>query len=187
MASWWQASRPEVVAEPGNEFLPGSVRDRRFLDRERVVPGPGGRLMWGRLAEVLAALGDITPLSLYETTPADITAIAGPSVHCYFRRGADAVVESVDPRGWRRFSFVPERRVLARLVMGLATIRPSEPDHVIACTLADNRDGVLLAAGSSVLLGDLPEDRGPIRAAVRLSPEDIQLLLLARVRIPAVA
>lgn len=187
MASWWQASRPEVIAGPGDEFHPGSVRDRRFLDRERVLPGPGGRLLWGRLAEVLAAVGDITPLSLFETTPADVTAIAGPSVHCYFRRGADAVVESVDPHGWRRFSFVPERRVLTRLVMGLATIRPSEPGRVIACTLADDRDGVLLSAGTSLLLGDLPEDRGPIRAAVHLSPEDIHLLLLARVRIPAPA
>ncbi len=187
MASWWQASSPDVVAAPGVEFIPGSVRDPRFLDREQVLPGPGGRLLWGRLAEVLAALGDITPISLYETTADDITAISGPSVHCYFRRDAEALVESVDPDGWRRFTFVPEALVVSRLVMAIATITPSAPSHLVACTLADGRDGVLLSDGMDVLLGDLPVDRGSVRAAVRLSPEDVQLLLLARVRIPAVA
>lgn len=187
MASWWQASNPVVVAAPGDEFVPGSVHDPRFLDRELVQPGPSGRLLWGRLAEVLATIGDITPISLYETTAEDITAISGPSVHCYFRREGHVLVESVDPEGWRRFTFVPETLVVARLVMAIATITPSGPNQLVACTLADGRDSVLLSDGMSVLLGDLPADRGPVRSAVSLSPEDVQLLMLARVRVPAVA
>lgn len=187
MGSWWQSSNPDVVVAPAGEFVPGSVRDPRFLDRALVEPGPGRRLPWDRLADVLGAIGDSTPLSLYETTPDDITAIAGPSVHCYSRGDGEMVVESVDPLGWRRFTFHPEAWVLARLVIGLATITPTEPGRLVACALGDETGSVLLIDGSSIVLGDLPEGRGPVRRAVHLSPEDIQLLLLARVRIPAVA
>jgi len=181
------ASNPDVVAIPESEFVPGSVRDARFLDRDQVLPGPSGRLMWGRLAEVLGALGDITPLSLYETTADDITEMVGPSVHCYFRPGKDVVVESVAPNGWRRFTFVPEQLVVTRLILGIATIRPSAPGHVVACTLADEHDGVLVSDANDVLLGDLPAGRGSIRRAMRLSPEDVRLLLMARLRVPVVA
>ncbi|GAA3539243.1 hypothetical protein AFL01nite_28900 [Aeromicrobium flavum] len=183
--AWWQASQPEVVVAPSGDLLPGSVRARRFVDRELVQPGPNGRLLWSRLAEVLATVGDVRPLSLYETTADDVTSIVGPSVHCYFRDG-DVLVESVDPEGWRRFTFHPEALVLARLVMGLATIVPPA-GRLMACTLADGRDGVLLADGENLLLGDLPVDRGAVRDVVRLSPEDVQLLLLARLRLPQVA
>lgn len=185
--AWWQASNPVVVVSPDGQGMPRSVRDRRFVDRELVQPGPDGRLLWGHLADVLAAVGDLIPLSLYETTAEDITAMVGPSVHCYFQGDDQVLVESVDPDGERRFTFHSEARVLARLVMGLATIVPSAPDRMIACTLADGRDGVLLCDGVNLLLGDLPADRGPVRSAVSLSPEDIQLLLLARVRMPQVA
>ena len=185
MASWWMASNPDVVAVPAGEFVPGSVRDRRFLDREQVLPGPSGRLRPARLAEVLAALGDIDPLSLYETTSEDVTTLCGPSVHCYFREDDDVVVESIAPDGWRRFSFVPERYVVARLILGLATIRPSEPGRLVACTLADGRDSLLVSDGVDVLLGDLPQDRGPVQNAVRLAPEDVQVLLRSRLRGPA--
>ena len=187
MTSWWMASSPDVVATPAGEFAPGSVRDRRFLDREQVLPGPGGRLLWDRLADVLAALGDVTPLSLYETTAEDITTLAGPAVHCYFRGDEEVLVESVAPDGMRRFSFVPERLVVARLVIGLATIRPLHAGQVIGCTLADDRDSVLLSDGVDVLLGDLPQDRGAIRNAIRLEHEDVQVLLRSRLRETAVA
>lgn len=186
MASWWMASNPEVVAVPTGEFEPGSVHDRRLLGSEQLLPGPSGRLLWSRVAEVLVVLGDVEPLSLYETTRDDITALAGPSVHCHRRAGADAVVESVDPHGWRRFTFVPEQLVVTRLLLGLATIRPSVPGRVVACTLADGRGGVLVSDGVDVLLGDLPDEPGPIRAAVPLGPEDVHLLMMARLQVPGV-
>jgi hypothetical protein len=185
--AWWQAPNPDVVVAPGGEFPPGSVRAQRFVDRELVQPGQNGRLLWGRLAEVLATVGDVRPLSLYETSADDVTAIVGPSVHAYFRREGDVLVESVDPDGWRRFSFHPQARVLTRVVMSLATLAPFAPHRLMACTLVDGRGGVLISDGHNLLLGDLPEDRGPVRAAVRLSPEDVQLLLLARLRVRQVA
>jgi len=185
MAAWWQAANPDVVVAPGDRFVPGTVRDPRFLDRELVQPGPGRRLRWDRVADVLGAVGDVSPLSLYETTAADVTAIAGPSVHCYSRPDGEMVVESVDPHGWRRFTFHPEAWVLARLVMGLATITPTEPGRLVACALGDPTESVLLTDGTAILLGDLPADPGPVRRAVHLSPEDIHVLLFARVRVPA--
>src|SRR5690606_8079233 len=117
----------------------------------------------------------------------DVTSIVGPSVHAYFRSEGDVLVESVDPEGWRRFTFHPQARVMARVVMGLATIAPTAPDRLMACTLLDGRGGVLVSDGTDLMLGDLPEDRGAVRDAVRLSPEDVQLLLLARLRVPQVA
>ncbi|MCD9154514.1 hypothetical protein [Aeromicrobium duanguangcaii] len=186
MASWWRASNPELVVAPTGAPMIGSVHDRRFVDRELVQPGPSGRLLRKNVAEVLAAVGDVDPMSLYETRVDDVTVIDGPSVHCYFRSEGDVVVESVDPDGWRRFTFVTEPRVMARLVIDFAAIVPGGPGRLVACALAEG-SAVLLSDGTNVVLGDLPESHGPAHHTVRLEPEDLQLLLLARLRTPALA
>ena len=51
----------------------------------------------------------------------------------------------------------------------------------------DGRGSVLVSDGMDVLLGDLPEDRGAVQNAVRLVPEDVQVLLRSRLRELAVA
>ncbi len=143
-------------------------------------------MMWGRLADVLATVADIAPLSLYETTADDVTAIRGEAVHCYFLGDGEALVETVDADGWRSFVFAPENEVADRLIETLTSGRRTANDRWLAGTLADRRDGVILTDGTHRLLGDLPE-AGPIRVPISVEAEDIRLLLLARLRVPVVA
>lgn len=186
MTSWWPTSAPEVIVAPEDSFGPASVRALRFVSRDLVQPRKG-RQLWGRLADVLATVADVTPLSLYETTAEDVTVMHGESVHCYFLGDGQALVETVDAEGWRRFEFASEDAVIERLIAAIAIARPAVPGHWLACTLADSRDGVILSDGSHVVLGDLPTGQGPLVAPMRLSAEDVELLLLARLRIPAIA
>jgi len=187
MQTWWHTATPDVLVAPDGDLGPRSVRSGRFVDRERVQPGEGGRPMWARLADVLATVADVVPLSLYETSADDITAMHGASMHWYATAGHETLVETVDALGWRRFAFVPPPRAAAALIGSIATGNPGADGRWLACTLADQRGSVVLSDGVDLVLGDLPAHTGPVLAPMRLASEDVSLLLLARLRVPALA
>ena len=186
MQNWWHTATPEVLVAPDGDPGPRSVRTSRFVDRERVQPGEGGRRLWARLADVLATVADVHPLSLYETSADDITLMHGASMHWYATAGSETLVETVDALGWRRFAFVPPARAAATLIGSFATGSPGTTGRWLACTLADRRGSVVLSDGIDLVLGDLPPGSGPIREPMSLATEDISMLLLARLRVPAV-
>ncbi|MFH7322918.1 hypothetical protein [Aeromicrobium sp. JJY06] len=185
MQSWWHTANPDILVAPDGELGPRSVRASRFVDRERVQPGPSGRTLWPRLADVLATVADVTPLSLYETSAEDITLMHGRTMHWYATAGSETLVETVDECGWRRFAFVPPARAAAALIGSIATGSPDADGRWLACALADPRGSVVLSDGDSLLLGDLPPAAGPILAPMHLASEDVSMLLLARLRVPA--
>ena len=184
MQTWWHTATPDVLVAPDEDLGPRSVRTARFVDRERVQPGEGGRALWARLPDVLATVADVTPLSLYETSADDITLMHGATMHWYATAGSKTLVETVDALGWRRFAFVPPARAAAALIGSIATGSPGTPGRWLACTLADRRGGVVLSDGVSLVLGDLPAGTGPILEPMNLATEDVSLLLLARLRVP---
>lgn len=186
MQTWWHTATPDVLVAPDDDLGPRSVRAGRFVDRERVQPGDDrGRPMWARLPDVLATVADVTPLSLYETSADDVTLMRGPTMHWYASTGPETLVETVDDLGWRRFAFVPPARAAAALIGSIATGSPGTAGRWLACTLADRRGGVVLSDGVNLVLGDLPLASGPIREPMSLATEDVSLLLLARLRVPA--
>ncbi len=188
MPSWWPITQPEVVVGPGPDLLgPVSVQAPRFVDRDLVAANAQGRTMWPELADVLAIVADLTPLSVYETTPDDITAVTGAAVHCYFFGWGEALIEIVRRDGTCEFAFASILEAADRLIGAVTSPVDLPAGRVLACTLADRRGGVVVCRPAGLLVGDLPAHSGPVQHAMSLAAEDVRILLLARLREPAAA